>query len=109
MKTDVSGYRIGDLLAITAPGEIFGSISTVVKSQIRRKSGSGGQTMVFGQTQDSLGYIIQSYEVDPVGGLPSNVETQGNGDVASTRRSSWSIAASATTCSRRCSVGRNLG
>ncbi|HZN14687.1 MAG TPA: hypothetical protein VFB78_10495 [Acidimicrobiales bacterium] len=82
VKTEVSGYRIGDLLVITAPGEIFGSISTVVKSQLRRKAMDGGETMVFGQTQDSLGYIIQSYEVDPVGGAPSNIDTMGFGDVA---------------------------
>ena len=29
--------------------------------------------MVFAQTQDSLGYIIQSFEVDPLGGLAEYV------------------------------------
>jgi hypothetical protein len=81
VRTEVTGYRIGDLTVLTAPGEIFGSIATVVKSQLRRNATSGGETMVFGQTQDSLGYIIQSYEVDPAGGLVSNVDTQGNGDI----------------------------
>jgi hypothetical protein len=82
VKTEVSGYRIGDLVVVTAPGEIFGGVSTVVKSQIRRRAMDGGETMVFGQTQDSLGYIIQSYEVDPIGGLPSNIDTMGYGNVA---------------------------
>jgi hypothetical protein len=82
VKTEVTGYRIGDLNVLTAPGEIFGSVAVVVKSQIRRGAVDGGQTMVFGQTQDSLGYIIQSYEVDPVGGLPSNIDTMGLGNVA---------------------------
>jgi hypothetical protein len=81
VKTDVSGYRIGDLIVLTAPGEIFGSIATVVKSQIRQRADDGGQTMVFGQTQDSLGYIIQSYETDPAGGLSSNIDTEGNGKI----------------------------
>jgi hypothetical protein len=81
VRADVSGYRIGDLIVLTAPGEIFGTQSIVAKSQIRRAATTGGETMVFGQTQDSLGYIIQSFEVDPAGGLSSNIDTQGNGDV----------------------------
>jgi hypothetical protein len=74
IKTQVSGYRIGDLMVLTAPGEIFSNISEVVKSYGRRNAINGAQTMVFGQTQDSLGYIIQSFEVDPVGGVLTNVD-----------------------------------
>lgn len=72
IKTQVSGYRIGDLTMITAPGEIFSNVSEVVKSYARRNAVIGGQTMVFGQTQDSVGYIIQSFEADPIGGALTN-------------------------------------
>lgn len=64
IKTEISGFRIGELTVLTAPGEIFSAVSLVLKS----KSAGTAQTMVFGQTQDSLGYIIQSFEVDPIGG-----------------------------------------
>ncbi|HUF34062.1 MAG TPA: hypothetical protein VMN58_12730 [Acidimicrobiales bacterium] len=73
IKTEVSGFRLGQLTVLTAPGEIFSSISQVLKSKARYAAFEGGQTMVFGQTQDSLGYIIQSFEVDPVGGALTNV------------------------------------
>jgi hypothetical protein len=81
IKTDISAYRIGDLVVVTGPGELFGTMTEVVKSKSRRestevdKSGAvvpAGQTMVFGQTQDSLGYIIQHFEVDPAGGVTTN-------------------------------------
>ena len=81
IKTDVSGYRIGELTVITAPGELFGTMAEVVKSRANKQATAfgpdgrampGGQTMVFGQTQDSLGYIIQHFEVDPAGGVTSN-------------------------------------
>lgn len=69
IKTQLTGYRIGELSVLTAPGEIFSGISSVVKAKIRNAAYQGGQTMVFGQTQDSLGYIIQSYEQYPPGGV----------------------------------------
>jgi len=73
IKTDVSGYRIGDLRVLTAPGEIFSAVSLAIKSRTGRgDAANGGQVMVFGQTQDSLGYIIQSFEVDPAGGVLTN-------------------------------------
>ena len=71
IRTQVSGFRVGNLTVLTAPGEIFSNISEVVKSKARKGAFDGGQTMVFAQTQDSLGYIIQSFEVDVLGGLPS--------------------------------------
>jgi hypothetical protein len=83
IKTDVSGFRIGELTVITAPGELFGTMSEVVKSKAKQDSivtrpdgtiAPGGQAMVFGQTQDSLGYIIQHFETDPGGGLTSNTD-----------------------------------
>ena len=83
LKVDVSGFRIGDLTVITGPGELFGTIAEVVKSKARRGASTvsndgrvepAGQTMVFAQTQDSLGYIIQHFEVDPMGGVANNTD-----------------------------------
>ncbi len=58
--TSVAGYRIGELNIFTGPGELFGNLTEVVKSEANK----GIQTMVFGQTNDSLGYIMQSFEFD---------------------------------------------
>jgi hypothetical protein len=69
IKTEVSGYRVGDLVVLTGPGELFSNMSQVVKSRARRNALGGGQAMVFAQMQDSLGYIIQSFEVDDAGGV----------------------------------------
>ncbi|MDQ4064559.1 MAG: CehA/McbA family metallohydrolase, partial [Actinomycetota bacterium] len=66
IRTVVSGYRIGELNIFTGPGELFSNITKVVKSYAR----SGTQTMVLSQANDSLGYIIQSFEFDPIGGTP---------------------------------------
>lgn len=76
VRTQVSGFRVGDLTVVTGPGELFSNMTEVVKSKARRGALNGGQTMVFAQTQDSLGYIIQSFEVDPLGGVPSYVPKQ---------------------------------
>ena len=74
LVTEVGGFRIGDLLTVvTGPGELFSNMTEVVKSKARAGAESGGQTMVFAQTQDSLGYIIQSFEVDPIGGVAEYV------------------------------------
>jgi hypothetical protein len=73
IKTDVSGFRIGELTVITAPGELFGTIAEVVKSKDGHRN-PNGQTMVFAQTQDSLGYIIQDFEVAVTGGLTNNTD-----------------------------------
>ena len=48
-------------------------VGQVLKSEVRHAALAGGQTMVFGQTQDSLGYVIPSVEVDPAGGVLTNV------------------------------------
>jgi hypothetical protein len=81
VKADVSGYRIGELTVITAPGELFGTMAEVVKSRANKQATAygpddrampGGQTMIFGQTQDRLGYSIQPFEVDNAGGVTSN-------------------------------------
>lgn len=72
--TEITAFRVGDLLTVvTGPGELFSNITEVVKSKARTGADAGGQTMVFSQTQDSLGYIIQSFEVDPIGGVAEYV------------------------------------
>ncbi|CAN5644728.1 hypothetical protein BH20ACT2_BH20ACT2_24590 [soil metagenome] len=72
IKTQVSAYRIGELTMVTGPGELFSTMTNVVKSRGgRRHQVDGGQVMAFAQTQDSLGYLIQSFEVDPLGGPTS--------------------------------------
>jgi hypothetical protein len=71
VKADVTAHRVGELRMVTGPGEIFSTIANVVKSKTRADSLTGGQVMVFGQTQESLGYIIQSFEVDAAGGVTS--------------------------------------
>ena len=73
VKVDVSGFRIGDLTVITGPGELFGTIAEVVKSKAAHRD-PDGETMVFAQTQDSLGYIIQDFEVDVTGGVTNNTD-----------------------------------
>jgi hypothetical protein len=73
VKTEVSAYRIGDLTVVTGPGELFSTMTSTVKSRARTGAQQGSVSMVFAQTQDSLGYIIQSYEVDPIGGVLTNV------------------------------------
>lgn len=68
LKTLVVGNRIGNALVLFAPGEIFSNIPLVAKS----KTSNSVQTFVFGQMNDSLGYIIQSYEFD----IQGNVVTE---------------------------------
>jgi hypothetical protein len=63
LKTIVAGNRIGNALVLFTPGEIFSNIPLVAKS----KTASSALTFVFGQTNDSLGYIIQSFEYDTQG------------------------------------------
>jgi hypothetical protein len=62
--TTAGAHRIGELIVAFAPGEIFSNIAEVVKE---RGDGSA-VTMVLGQTNDALGYIIQSFEYDTEGG-----------------------------------------
>jgi len=59
----VSAARIGpDLAFSAAPGEIFANYSNTVKE----KSGAN-VTFPFGQAGDALGYMPQSFEINPVG------------------------------------------
>lgn len=70
--TPVGGHRIGNALILFAPGEIFSNISEVAKS----KTASSIMTFVFGQMNDSLGYIIQSFEFDVMSNAATEYGTQ---------------------------------
>lgn len=69
--TVAGGYRIGSALILFAPGEIFSNIAEVAKS----KTSGSTITFVFGQTNDSLGYIIQSFEFDVLSNLVTEYGT----------------------------------
>jgi hypothetical protein len=71
LKTIVGAYRVGNALIAVAPGEIFSGMSIVEKS----KTPNSAITFVFGQTNDSLGYIIQSYEFDNQGNVATEYGT----------------------------------
>ena len=74
-EVSASAARIGDELALTAaPGETFSNFSNTLKEQ------SGATvTMPLGQANDALGYMPQSFELNPVGqqGLGFVGELQG--------------------------------
>jgi hypothetical protein len=58
-----SAARIGDELALTAsPGEIFSNLSNTLKER-----STAEVTMPLGQANDALGYMPQSFELNPVG------------------------------------------
>lgn len=62
--TTTGAHRIGELVVAFTPGEIFSNIAEVVKE----RADNSAVTMVLGQTNDALGYIIQSFEYDTEGG-----------------------------------------
>jgi len=69
--TTVGAHRIGEMLVAFAPGEIFSNISEVIKERADRSV----VTMVMGQANDALGYIIQSYEYDMQGNFVTEYAT----------------------------------
>lgn len=60
VRTTAGAHRIGNFVVAFGPGELFSNITEAVKENIDRTSA----TMVLGQTNDALGYIIQSFEFD---------------------------------------------
>jgi hypothetical protein len=63
VEVATSAARIGDEFALTgSPGEIFSNLSNTIKE----KSGAA-VTFPLGQTNDALGYIMQSFELNPAG------------------------------------------
>jgi hypothetical protein len=71
VSTIAGAFRVGDALILFAPGEIFSNIAEVAKS----KTAGSSMTFVFGQTNDSLGYIIQSFEFDVLSNLATEYVT----------------------------------
>ena len=58
-----SAIRIGDRLAITTgPGELFSNLTNTIKEQ-----SPAAVTLPLAQANDALGYMPQSFELDPVG------------------------------------------
>jgi len=70
--TTAGAHRIGELEIAFAPGEIFSNIAEVVKEKTDRSA----VTMVLGQTNDALGYIIQSFEYDDSANAVTQYGTQ---------------------------------
>jgi hypothetical protein len=55
--------RIGDdLIFTTSPGEVFSNFTNTIKEK-----NAGRITFPFAQTNDALGYMPQSFEINPVG------------------------------------------
>lgn len=71
INTVAGAHRIGGLLIAFAPGEIFSNIAEVAKENANGAS----LAMVFGQTNDALGYIIQSFEYDKLGNAATEYGT----------------------------------
>ena len=69
--TSAGAHRIGDLQIAFAPGEIFGTIAEVVKE----RADGAATTMVVGQANDALGYVIQSFEFDVQGNVATEYGT----------------------------------
>lgn len=72
IKTVAGAHAIGNLSIAFTPGEIFSNIAEVAKEN----SNSSSISMVFGQANDALGYIIQSFEYDKQGGAATEYGTQ---------------------------------
>ncbi|HEX9643063.1 MAG TPA: hypothetical protein VGC11_03550, partial [Acidimicrobiia bacterium] len=72
--TAAGAHRIGELAIAFAPGEIFSNLAEVVKEE----ADSSAVTMVLGQTNDALGYIIQSFEFDTAANVATEYGTQTN-------------------------------
>ena len=65
VEVPVSAARVGEVAFSAAPGEIFANFSNTVKEVARTQ----GAEVAFplGQANDALGYMPQSFEINPVG------------------------------------------
>jgi hypothetical protein len=61
--TTAGAHRVGELLIAFTPGEIFSNIAEVIKE----RADNDAVAMIFGQANDALGYIMQSFEFDYAG------------------------------------------
>jgi hypothetical protein len=63
VEMSVSALRIGDELAITTgPGELFSNLTNTIKEKSPVRF-----ILSLSQANDALGYIPQSFEIDPIG------------------------------------------
>ena len=63
VELPVSAIRIGDGLALTTgPGELFANVTNTIKER-----SPAAVTMPIAQANDALGYMPQSFELNPVG------------------------------------------
>lgn len=72
LRTTVGAHRIGSVLVAFTPGEIFSNIAEVIKERADNNS----VAMVLGQSNDALGYIIQSFEFDTQANAVTHYGTQ---------------------------------
>jgi hypothetical protein len=72
IRTVVGAHRIGELAIFFGPGELFSNITETVKSKRRNNAA----TMVLGQANDALGYIMQSFEFDNTTSVVTEYGTQ---------------------------------
>jgi hypothetical protein len=63
VEVAAGAIRIGDRLAITTgPGELFSNLTNTIKEH-----SPAAVTLPLAQANDALGYLPQSFEIDPVG------------------------------------------
>lgn len=72
IKTPVGAHQIGELGLFFGPGEIFSNIAETAKA----KSQNAKVVGAFGNANDSLGYIIQSFEFDRTTSVATEYGTQ---------------------------------
>jgi hypothetical protein len=63
VQTTVSAAKIGSMWITGGPGELFANLSNTLEERNAR-----GVTLALGLVNDGLGYIIQSFESDRLGG-----------------------------------------
>ncbi|HEV3473925.1 MAG TPA: hypothetical protein VG602_00955 [Actinomycetota bacterium] len=74
--TTTGAHRIGEFVVAFTPGEIFSNLAEVIKE----RADASAVTMVLGQTNDALGYIMQSFEFDTEGGGAAGEYGTGHGE-----------------------------
>jgi len=62
VEVSASVLRVGELAITTGPGELFSNLTNTIKEQ-----SPAAVTMPLAQANDALGYLPQSFELDPVG------------------------------------------
>ena len=72
VRTTAGAHRIGELGVAFAPGELFGTMAEVVKERADRNE----VMMVLGQSNDAIGYLIQSFEFDETANVVTEYGTQ---------------------------------